>query len=298
MYQKQTWRNGDKATPLSAERLNKMEAGIAEAYNSPKTDLSPLETRVANLENKPESDSSVLESRVSDLEVRPQIVLVGSEKEAESLPLGTIYAVVDLVTEPTISAISSGNKNTTSVDVLLPEAKAGDIVVFALNAKADATTVTPPSGFTAKVDGYWSGTQKSWLYVGEYREGLKFNFSGTLEAAWVAIAISNTSSVRTGQSKGRSDAPADSSTTTTAINANGAEGDLVLGLTYERTTATETPDQVTVSSGWEKVHWQGHGDNIQTILVAKGSANSGDLVVTYPNTQAANSFGVQVVARG
>lgn len=33
-YQKQQWRNNDRSTPLSAERLNHMEEGIADAHSN------------------------------------------------------------------------------------------------------------------------------------------------------------------------------------------------------------------------------------------------------------------------
>lgn len=41
-YQKQEWRNNDRSTPLSAERLNHMEEGISEAYGqSSVTETAP-----------------------------------------------------------------------------------------------------------------------------------------------------------------------------------------------------------------------------------------------------------------
>ena len=42
-YEKQTWNNGDEATPLSAERLNHIEDGIAgiELTPGPKGDAGP-----------------------------------------------------------------------------------------------------------------------------------------------------------------------------------------------------------------------------------------------------------------
>ena len=75
---------------------------------------------------------------------------------------------------------------------------------------------------------------------------------------------------------------------------------LALGFTFERTSAGETSDQVTVSEGWEKLEFAAQdGLNYQTVTLAKRTAGSpADLVVTYPNVQGSNGIGVQVVARG
>lgn len=63
-YEKQTWVDGDKSTPLSAERLNHMEEGIAaKAARGPKgakgdpgfptkDDWEALVARVEALENR------------------------------------------------------------------------------------------------------------------------------------------------------------------------------------------------------------------------------------------------------
>ena len=75
---------------------------------------------------------------------------------------------------------------------------------------------------------------------------------------------------------------------------------LALGFTFERTSAGETSDQVTVSEGWEKLEFAAQeGLNYQTVTLAKRTAAApADLVVTYPNVQGSNGLGVQVVARG
>ena len=67
----------------------------------------------------------------------------------------------------------------------------------------------------------------------------------------------------------------------------------------ERTSAGETPEQVTVSQGWEKLAYASQeGANYQTVVIAKrvGTA-AADMVVTYPNAQGSNGAGVQVIAR-
>ena len=71
---------------------------------------------------------------------------------------------------------------------------------------------------------------------------------------------------------------------------------LTLGFAFERTTAPETADQVTINTGWDRLEFAAQeGSNLQTVLVARRTAQAGDLTVTYPNTQVANGAGVQVV---
>ena len=109
------------------------------------------------------------------------------------------------------------------------------------------------------------------------------------------MAIRGTTALVVGTPKDRQKAPAEN-LTVTAPEQSSNSNDLVLGFAFERTSARETEDQVTVSEGWEKIHFTAQGTNYQTVTVAKGG--KGALTVTYPNSQQTNGLGVQVVARG
>lgn len=109
------------------------------------------------------------------------------------------------------------------------------------------------------------------------------------------MGIRGATSIEAGTPKDRMQSPTES-TTVTAPAVSPMTGDLVLGIAFERTSAKETADQVMVSEGWTKLAFAPQDANFQTVTVAKGG--SGDLTVTYPNSQQSNGMGVQVVARG
>lgn len=236
------------------------------------------------------------------------ITFVESLAEAEALPVGTLYAIVAKVTTPptdleipdtqvTVAGIASANANTAVIAPTIEEAQPGDTIILAVNTKSTSgVTLTPPEGFITAVNGYWVGTQRSWVLHGTYTPGMQFTFSAEQETAWVAIAVRGAQSINVGLTKGRAEAPADTDTTTTAPAVSKRDLDLVLGLVFERTTSAESASQVNVSAGWEKIAWQGHGQNVQTVLVARATAG-GKLVATYPNPQEQNSMGVQVACR-
>jgi hypothetical protein len=154
-------------------------------------------------------------------------------------------------------------------------------------------TITAPAGFTTLVDGYWKGTQRSWVFSGPWSEDLTITTDQPLEFAYAAVAVRGARYVTTGMVKDREMEPTESTTVTAPAVAHGTN-DLVIGIAFERTTSDETPGQVTVNAGWTIEHYTAQGMNIQTVLIGVGG--TGDMVVTYPNAQATNGVGVQVVA--
>ena len=67
---------------------------------------------------------------------------------------------------------------------------------------------------------------------------------------------------------------------------------------FERTSAEEARSQVTLSAGWELVDFATQtGSNFQTVALAQGKGDM-DATFTYPNAQASNGLGVQVVIPG
>lgn len=279
------WKDGPSGgTPITASELNRIELAVeAKAATGPQGPEGPAGPKGDQGPAGPKGD--------------PGIVLVATQEEANALPVGTLYAIIPgLVTGVSVVGTAGGNLTNTRFVPSVSGATTGDKVLIAINTKAVSDmTFTPPEGFTALVNAYWVGTQRFWLYVGDYREDLTTTASVTAEMAWAAIAVRGASSVTAGEVKTREAVPLES-TTTTAPAVVAQPGDLVLGFSFERTTAAETEDQVTVSEGWQRMHYTAAGANIQTVLIAKGG--TGALTVQYPNPQASNGAGVQVVAHG
>jgi len=221
----------------------------------------------------------------------PNITIVSSEAEATSLPVGTIYAIV-APAKPEIVSTFTRSVNTTNVTLDLPGATVGDKVIIFTNTKGVSDLViNGPEGFTAPVSAYWAGTQRSWVWVGDYSNDLTITANAEAEYGIVALAVRNVTNVTVGEVWPRNN-KAENSTKIEAPKVEYLADDLVLGVAFERTSATETVDQLTLAPGWERVAYQGQDANYQTVFVAKGE---GVFNVTYPNSQQANGIGVQVV---
>ena len=229
------------------------------------------------------------------------IAIVSSEEEAAALPIGTIYVISDGVAteEPTsVTLVGTAGENVTTdtFTPTIPDATTGDTVIVAVNTKAvSGSTLAAPAGFTTLVDGYWTGTQQSWVLTGPWSDDLTITADQPLEFAYAAVAVRGATSVTAGTVKDRIAEPTES-TTVTAPSVERGTNDLVIGIAFERTSATETPEQVIVNAGWTIEHYTAQGANFQTTLIGVGG--TGDMVVTYPNPQATNGSGVQVVAHG
>lgn len=155
------------------------------------------------------------------------------------------------------------------------------------------STVTAPAGFTTLVDGYWKGTQRSWVFSGPWSGDLTVTADQPLEFGYAAVALRGAASVTAGMVKDRETEPVESTTVTAPAVEHGTN-DIAIGIAFERTSAVENPEQVTVNDGWTIEHYTAQGTNFQTTLIGVGG--TGDMVATYPNAQATNGFGVQVVA--
>lgn len=85
-YTKQTWRDGDRSTPLSATRLSHVETGIAEAHNLVGEKLSadelegalPDRLSEAALTDKIEALSSGSGSNLIEDPDNPGLYLIGA----------------------------------------------------------------------------------------------------------------------------------------------------------------------------------------------------------------------------
>lgn len=269
--------------PTSLPRVKSGDIITADLWNS---HASEIERKANQGEPGPKGDQG-----------DPGIRVVASQAEADLLPVGSLYVIADVAGGVSVAGFASGNVNAASFGVEVEGAQPGDRLIVAVNTKAYTGQSMEISGFSKPVTGWWKGTEQATLFVGDYSGGRVDVVAGdVVEASWVAVLVRGASAVEVGDVLGREDDPAHGDNEILAPAVNVGPDDLALGVFFERTTATESPDQVTVSEGWEKLVWQGHGENIQTVLVAKGG--SGDVVASYPNPQPSNGVGVQVVARG
>ena len=225
---------------------------------------------------------------------RPEIRVVTSKAEAEALPDGTYYFLVDgAASTPTLIA-HVASQYTGDTGTITVDGKAGDTVIVGVNVKAQSDqTFTWPAGWTVLVEPYWIGTQQSTIAYGPWSEGIVLKTAKAVEAGYVALSVRGGGVPVAGTVKDRTKEPAET-TTVTALKIDGATG-LKLAFAFERTLAEETRSQVTLSAGWDMVEFAAQeGSNYQTVAVAQGDGST-DAVFTYPNAQSTNGLGVQVV---
>lgn len=228
---------------------------------------------------------------------RPEIRVVASKAEAEALPVGTYYFLVDPATQgPTLIA-HVGGQFTGDTGTVTVDGKAGDMVVVALNVKAQSDQgFTWPAGWTVLVDPYWVGTQQSTIAYGPWSEAITLKTAKSVEAGYVAVSVRGGGTPTAGRTKDRTK-EATETVTVTAPKVGGAAG-LVFAYAFERTASDETRSQITLSEGWELVDFAAQtGSNFQTVAVAQGKGDT-DATFTYPNAQSTNGLGVQVVIPG
>lgn len=228
---------------------------------------------------------------------RPEIRVVASKAEAEALPDGTYYFLIDqAASTPTLIAHAAGqymgDTGTITVD-----GKAGDTVIIGVNVKAQSDqTFTWPAGWTVLVEPYWIGTQQSTIAYGPWSEAIVLKTAKAVEAGYAAVTVRGGGTPTAGTAKDRTKDPKET-TTVTAPKVDGATG-LKFAYAFERTSAEETRSQVTLSAGWEMVEFAAQeGSNYQSVAVAQGDGST-DAVFSYPNAQATNGLGVQVVIPG
>lgn len=228
---------------------------------------------------------------------RPEIHVVASKAEAEALPDGSYYFLIEhAATTPTLIAHVSG-QYTGDTGTITVDGKAGDMVVVALNVKAQSDQVfTWPAGWTVLLDPYWVGTQQSVIGYGPWSEAIVLKTAKAVEAGYVAVSVRGGGTPTAGRTKDRTKEPTET-VTVTAPKVDGATG-LVFAYAFERTASDETRSQITLSAGWDLVDFAAQtGSNFQTVAVAQGK-DATDAVFTYPNAQSTNGLGVQVVIPG
>lgn len=227
---------------------------------------------------------------------RPEIHVVASRAEAEALPDGAYYFLIDHATSTPTLIAHVGGQYTGDTGTITVDGQAGDTVVVAVNVKAQTDqTFTWPAGWTVLVEPYWVGTQQSTIAYGPWSESITLKTVKAVEAGYVALSVRGGGTPTAGSTKDRTKEPKET-TTVTAPKVAGTG--LVFAYAFERTASDETRSQITLSEGWELVDFAAQADsNFQTVAVAQGKGGT-DAVFTYPNAQATNGLGVQVVIPG
>lgn len=227
---------------------------------------------------------------------RPEIRVVASKAEAEALPDGSYYFLIDhAATTPTLIAHVAG-QYTGDTGTVTVDGQAGDMVIVGVNVKAQSDQVfTWPAGWTVLVEPYWVGTQQSTIAYGPWSEAISMKTAKEVEAGYVALSVRGGGTPTAGSAKDRTKDPKET-TTVTAPKASGTG--LVFAYAFERTASDETRSQITLSEGWELVDFAAQsGSNFQTVAIAQGKGDT-DATFTYPNAQSTNGLGVQVVIPG
>ena len=290
-------------------------AGVARTSDltglATKAELTGLATKsdVAGVAHTSDLTGLATKAELTEALKRVGITVCSTEAEAQALPDGALYFLVSGAAPapspapgpapaagPTLVASAAGQVVGQTVTIKV-DGKAGDKIVIGLNEKAQGTpaNLTVPQGWEQLVAPYWVGTMRAVVITGPWAPTVTLTMSQVAEIGWAAASIRGASTVKAGDVKKRQAPPTE--TTTCTAPALAGEG-VVLGFAFERTSAGESSEQVTVSAGWEKLAFAAQeGLNYQTVTLARRTGSQpADLVVTYPNPQGSNGIGVQVIA--
>lgn len=290
-------------------------AGVARTSDltglATKAELTGLATKadVAGVAHTSDLTGLATKAELTEAMKRVGITVCSTEAEAQSLPDGALYFLVSGAAPapsptpgpapaagPTLVASAAGQVVGQTVTIKV-DGKAGDKIVIGLNEKAQGTpaNLTVPQGWDQIVAPYWVGTMRAVVITGPWAPTVTLTMSQVAEIGWAAASIRGASTIKAGDVKKRQ-APPTETTTCTAPALAGAG--VVLGFAFERTSAVESSEQVTVSAGWEKLAFASQeGLNYQTVTLARRTGSqTADMVVTYPNAQGSNGLAVQVIA--
>lgn len=290
-------------------------AGVARTSDltglATKAELTGLATKadVAGVAHASDLTGLATKAELTEALKRVGITVCSTEAEAQALPDGALYFLVSGAAPtpspapgpapaagPTLVASAAGQVVGQTVTIKV-DGKAGDKIVIGLNEKAQGTpaNLTVPQGWDQIVAPYWVGTMRAVVITGPWAPTVTLTLSQNAEIGWAAASIRGASTIKAGDVKKRQAPPTE--TTTCTAPALAGEG-VVLGFAFERTSAVESSEQVTVSAGWEKIAFAAQeGLNYQTVTLARRTGSQpADMVVTYPNAQGSNGLAVQVIA--
>ena len=290
-------------------------AGVARTSDltglATKAELTGLATKadVAGVAHTSDLTGLATKAELTEALKRVGITVCSTEAEAQALPDGALYFLVSGAAPapsptpspapaagPTLVASAAGQVVGQTVTIKV-DGKAGDKLVIGLNEKAQGApaNLTVPQGWDQIVAPYWVGTMRAVVITGPWAPTVTLTLSQNAEIGWAAASIRGASTIKAGDVKKRQAPPTE--TTTCTAPALAGEG-VVLGFAFERTSAVESSEQVTVSAGWEKLAFASQeGLNYQTVTLARRTGSQpADMVVTYPNAQGSNGLAVQVIA--
>ena len=290
-------------------------AGVARTSDltglATKAELTGLATKsdVAGVAHTSDLTGLATKAELTEALKRVGITVCSTEAEAQALPDGALYFLLSGAAPapsptpspapaagPTLVASAAGQVVGQTVTIKV-DGKAGDKIVIGLNEKAQGTpaNLTVPQGWEQLVAPYWVGTMRAVVITGPWAPTITLTMSQVAEIGWAAASIRGASTIKAGDVKKRQAPPTE--TTTCTAPALAGEG-VVLGFAFERTSAVESSEQVTVSAGWEKLAFASQeGLNYQTVTLARRTGSQpADMVVTYPNAQGSNGLAVQVIA--
>ena len=290
-------------------------AGVARTSDltglATKAELTGLATKadVAGVAHTSDLTGLATKAELTEALKRVGITVCSTEAEAQALPDGTLYFLVSGAAPtptpapgpapaagPTLVSSAAGQVVGQTMTIKV-DGKAGDKLIIGLNEKAQGTpaNLTLPQGWEQLVAPYWVGTMRAVVITGPWAPTVTLTLSQVAEIGWAAASIRGASTIKAGDVKKRQ-APPTETTTCTAPALAGAG--VVLGFAFERTSAVESSEQVTVSAGWEKLSFASQeGLNYQTVTLARRTGSQpADMVVTYPNAQGSNGLAVQVIA--
>ena len=230
------------------------------------------------------------------------IKIVHSTAEAEALADGEIYLLAaevpspggGPVAAPTVVAHAAGRADGDHITVSVPGGQAGDRVILVINAKGSDAEFTAPAGWDTLLPAYYQGTMRFVVMSGGWAETMEAVTSKPVTGSWASVVVRGGGQPVIGAVKKRNEEPNETVTVTAPVV--DTEG-LALAIGCERSAASETESQITVSAGWEKVvSALQDGETWETIVIAKRTAPGADQAIfTYPNSQGTNGAGVQVV---
>jgi hypothetical protein len=230
--------------------------------------------------------------------------LVASYGYAPSVAAPSSKAILPTRTGRTIVDITSG---TTLSVAQPPEMQVGDWAICVLSIINVTTTITPnQTGWVALVPQRDDGTRRSYVYARKITasDPAIFTFTVSASTAVKAVLFGGSGGVDpsqwiVGAVTSRSASGGTTSNTAVAITTAQANTEIII-ISVEATSATESAvSSITGATEWFFAPEGGSGgSSINTVEVAYidkvAAGATGAVTITYPNTQAANGFALQI----
>lgn len=288
------------------------------------TNITPGTTGHAAIHNATNTAVNTLSAQLATMG-NVAIPVYPSGADVSALPVGSVFGFYDLpaAEAPTVRGFAAGTVAAASTVTINPASPpgttvtsggvtpvAGDLMIVTLLVPdaPSGLTWTLPAGWVAVPSISAQGSITPWIFMGVAAGPGSVTFSASTTTSgefqhacvWLAGA-GGPSDVTVGGIKRRTSAPTETTTVTCpSVTAPGYA--LAVSVAFERTIAEETAAH-TWSSGWSSVLSASHDNNnscttdISTkTMVASGA--TGDAVISYPNPQANNGLGLQLLVPG